>query len=196
MRLLPRSLFGRTVLILLGGLVGAQIISAAISLSERDQALFQYSDQQWAQRDAEAVQLLDSVAPAERKRIAAILTTPRLFVTLTPQAAEQGNPDQQAGDFQQMLQSVLGAGRELRVVEVERTEASGASAIHSVTEVRLLDGSWVNFDHPRPWHVTDRPWQLLTGLAVLLVSVLVLSLLAVRLVTRPLTTLANAASEL
>ncbi|HEX5339914.1 MAG TPA: ATP-binding protein [Gammaproteobacteria bacterium] len=196
MRLLPRSLFGRTVLILLGGLVGAQIISAAISLSERDQTLFQYSDQQWAQRDAEAVQLLDSVAPAERKRIVTILTTPRLFVTLTQQPAEQGNPDQQAGDFQQMLRNVLGPGREIRVLEVERTEASGASAIHSVTEVRLLDGSWVNFDHPRPWHVSDRPWHLLTGLAVLLISILVLSLLAVRLVTRPLTTLANAASEL
>ncbi|MGH8371533.1 MAG: ATP-binding protein, partial [Gammaproteobacteria bacterium] len=196
MRLLPRSLFGRTVLILLGGLIGAQIISAVISLSERDQALFHYSDQQWAQRDAEAVQLLDSVAPAERQRIAAILTTPRLFVTLTPQPAEQGNPDQQAGQFQQMLQSVLGPERQVRVVVVERTEASGASAVHSVTEIQLKDGSWANFDHPRPWHVTDRPWRLLAGLGVLLFSVIALSLLAVRLVTRPLTTLANAASEL
>jgi signal transduction histidine kinase len=68
--------------------------------------------------------------------------------------------------------------------------------VHSVTEVQLRDGSWVNFDHPRPWHASDRPWRLLAGLAVLLVSVIVLSLLAVRLVTRPLTTLANAAGEL
>lgn len=196
MRLLPRSLFGRTVLILLGGLVGAQIISVAISLSERDQALFQYSDQQWAQRDAEAVQLLDSVSPAERERIAAILTTPRLFVTLTPQPAAQGNPDQQAADFQRMLQGVLGAGRAVRVVVVERTEPSGLSGVHSITEIRLADGSWVNFDHPRPWHVSDRPWRLLAGLAVLLLSVTALSLLAVRLVTRPLTMLANAAGEL
>jgi signal transduction histidine kinase len=196
MRWLPRSLFGRMVLILLGGLVGAQIISAVISLSERDQALFHFNDQQWAQRDAEAVELLDSVSPAERQRIATILTTPRLFVTVTPQPAEQGSPDQEAIDFQQMLQGVLGQGREVRVVVVNRTEASGVHAVHSVTEIRLKDGSWVNFDHPRPWHVTDRPWRLLSGLAVLLLSVIALSLLAVRLVTRPLTTLANAAGEL
>lgn len=196
MRLLPRSLFGRMVLILLGGLVGAQLISAAISLSERDQALFHYSDQQWAQRDAEAVQLLDSVPPEERKRIAAILTTPRLFVTLTPEPTEQGNPDQQAAEFQQMLQGVLGAGRTVRVVVVDRTEASGLHAVHSVTEIQLKDGSWVNFDHPRPWHVSDRPWRLLAGLTVLMMSVIALSLFAVRLVTRPLTTLANAAGEL
>jgi signal transduction histidine kinase len=196
MRLLPRSLFGRTVLILLGGLVGAQLISAAISLSERDQALFHYSDQQWAQRDAEAVKLMDSVTPAERQRIASILTSPRLFVTLTPQPATQGSPDQQAADFRQMLQGVLGSGHAVRAVVVERTESSGLRGVHSVTEVQLRDGSWVNFDHPRPWHASDRPWRLLAGLAVLLVSVIVLSLLAVRLVTRPLTTLANAAGEL
>ena len=40
MRLWPRSLFGRLVLVLLSGLIVAQLISAAISLSERDQALF------------------------------------------------------------------------------------------------------------------------------------------------------------
>jgi signal transduction histidine kinase len=84
----------------------------------------------------------------------------------------------------------------VKVVVVERAEASGASAVHSITEVRLKDGSWVNFDHPRPWHASDRPWRLLAGLGVLLVSVIVLSLLAVRLTTRPLTTLANAAGEL
>lgn len=196
MRLWPRSLFGRTVLILLGGLIGAQIISAAISLSERDRTLFHYSDQQWAQRDAEAVQLLDSVSPAERKRIASILTTPRLFVTLTPHPAEQGSPDRAAAEFQQMLRAILGTDRPVRVVVIARTEPSGVQGVHSVTEIQLTDGSWVNFDHPRPWHVSDRPWRMLAGLAVLLISITLLSLLAVRLVTRPLTTLANAAGEL
>lgn len=196
MQILPRSLFGRLVLILLSGLIGAQLISVAISLSERDQALFRYSDQQWAQRDAEAVQLLDSVTPAERKRIAAILTTPRLFVSLSPQPLAQGNPDRAAAEFQNMLHDVLGPERDVQVVVEDRTEFSGAHAIHSITEIQLKDGSWVNFDHPRPWHATDRPWRLLAGLAVLLLSVIVLSLLAVRIATRPLTTLANAAGQL
>ena len=38
MHLWPRSLFGRLTLVLFGGLIVAQLISAAISLSERDQA--------------------------------------------------------------------------------------------------------------------------------------------------------------
>ena len=41
MRLLPRSLFGRLVLVLLAGLVLAQLLSAAISISERDQTAIQ-----------------------------------------------------------------------------------------------------------------------------------------------------------
>ena len=210
MQLLPRSLFGRLVLVLLAGLILAQLLSAAISLSERDQALFSFSDQQWALRDAAAVMLMDSVSPPERRRIASILTTPRLFVSVSAQPPMTGESDTQAAEFQRMLQSLLGPERQVRVVVVRRTpaEVAAAEAVapgsgpadvpreHSVTEAQLKDGSWVSFDHPRPWHVSDRPWRLLLGLMVLLVSVILLSLLAVRWLTRPLTTLANAAGEL
>jgi len=65
-----------------------------------------------------------------------------------------------------------------------------------VTQVRLTDGSWVNFDHPRPWSITDRPYRLLLSLAVLLCSVLLVSFLVVRRLTRPLSVLARAADEL
>jgi signal transduction histidine kinase len=65
-----------------------------------------------------------------------------------------------------------------------------------VTQVQLTDGSWVNFDHPRPWNVTDEPYRLLLSFAVLLCSVLLLSFLAVRRLTRPLSVLAQAADEL
>ena len=210
MRLLPRSLFGRLVLVLLGGLIVAQLLSTAISLSERDQTLFSYSDQQWAQRDAAAVALLDSVSPPEQQRIASILTTPRLFVSVSAQPPVPGVADEEAADFQAMLQNLLGPERQVRVVVTQLTPAQVAAAQsvtpgsgpvdvphqHSVTEVQLKDGQWVSFDHPRPWHVSDRPWRLLLGLAILLVSVILLSLLAVRWLTRPLTTLAIAAGEL
>jgi signal transduction histidine kinase len=210
MRLLPQSLFGRLVLVLLAGLILAQLLSTAISLSERDQALFSYSDQQWAQRDAAAVALMDSVNPEEQQRIASILTTPRLFVSVSARPPAGGDADEQAADFQGMLQKLLGPDRQVRVVVVQLTPAQVAAAQsvkpgngpvdvprqHSITEVRLKDGQWMSFDHPRPWHVSDRPWRLLLSLAILLVSVILLSLLAVRWVTRPLSTLATAAGEL
>ncbi|HVC28224.1 MAG TPA: ATP-binding protein [Gammaproteobacteria bacterium] len=210
MRLIPQSLFGRLVLVLLGGLIVAQLLSTAISLSERDQTLFSYSDEQWAQRDAAAVALMDSLSRAEQQRIASILTTPRLFVSVSAQPPVSGEADEQAADFQAMLQKLLGPERQVRVVIVKLTPAQVAAAQsvtpgsgpvdvprqHSVTEVQLEDGQWMSFDHPRPWHVSDRPWRLLLSLAILLISVILLSLIAVRWITRPLTTLATAADEL
>jgi len=66
-----------------------------------------------------------------------------------------------------------------------------------VAEVQLKDGNWVGFEHV---HLAQEkiatPWQLLISLAVLLITVLSLSLLAVRWLTRPLAILADAAEHL
>jgi signal transduction histidine kinase len=208
-RLWPRSLFGRLTLVLLLGLIVAQAISAAISLSERDDALFRFSDAQWALRVAQAVRLMDSLDAHERQRIAGIITTPRLLVSLSAQPPVSGKSDPQSDDFQAALKDVLGSERQVRVVVAELTPAQSMAGVpadvkvtrierseHVVTEVQLKDGSWVNFDHPRPWSVVDSPMRLMLSLAVLLLSVLLLSFLAVRWVTRPLSTLARAAEEL
>ena len=69
MRLLPRSLFGRLMLVLSAGLILAQLLSAAINLVERDSLLVRASGMQPAQRIADIVTLLDSMTPAERARI-------------------------------------------------------------------------------------------------------------------------------
>ena len=59
MRLLPRSLFGRLVLILLGGLIFAQLATAYINLTERDQLLYRVGGMRLAQRIADIARLLD-----------------------------------------------------------------------------------------------------------------------------------------
>lgn len=63
-------------------------------------------------------------------------------------------------------------------------------------QVQLSDGQWINFHRPMPEEVFEWPKRLLGYLLLLLVSVVTLSLLAVRLVTRPLNTLAQAATDL
>ena len=209
MRLWPRSLYGRLALVLLTGLIVAEFISAAISLAERDQVLFRFSDAQWAQRVAQAVRLMDSLDAGERQRIAGIITTPRLLVSLSKAPSVNGRSDPVSLDYQAALKEALGKERQLRVVLAERTPAESVAGVpapvdasgikrseHVITEVQLKDGSWVNFDHPRPWALTDSPLRLVLSLGVLLVSVLLLSFLAVRWVTRPLSTLAHAAEEL
>ena len=209
MRLWPRSLFGRLALVLLSGLIVAQFVSAAVSLADRDRVLFRFSDVQWAQRVAQAVRLMDSLDAGERQRIASIITTPRLLVSLSAQPPVSGHSDPQSADYEAALKETLGGGRQVRVVVAERTPAESMAGVpaavhapdirrseHVITEVQLADGSWVNFDHPRPWALTDSPLRLMLSLGVLLVSVLLLSFLAVRWVTRPLSTLARAADEL
>ena len=63
--LLPRSIFGRLVMVLLGGLVVAQLAAAYINLAERDRLLYRAGGMQLAQRIADIAHLLDSVAPQE-----------------------------------------------------------------------------------------------------------------------------------
>jgi signal transduction histidine kinase len=82
MRLLPRSLFGRLVLVLVLGLGLAQIVSLAIHLAERGELLQQAGGRQSAQRIADAVRLLDAADAAGRRRIANVLNAPPLRVSL------------------------------------------------------------------------------------------------------------------
>ncbi|MEK7835102.1 MAG: two-component sensor histidine kinase, partial [Pseudomonadota bacterium] len=69
MRLLPRSLFARMVLILLGGLMAAQLLSFAIHWQERGEFIMRAMGTRSAQRIADIVTLLDSIAPTDRARI-------------------------------------------------------------------------------------------------------------------------------
>ncbi len=65
-----------------------------------------------------------------------------------------------------------------------------------VTQVRLLDGTWVTFDIVVPQESADLPGRMLATLLVSLAVIVVLSLVAVRWVVRPLRLLATAADEL
>jgi len=82
MRLLPQSLFGRLVLVLLSGLVLAQLTTGYINLTERNQLLYQAGGVRLAERIADIGKLLDSLPLAERRRVAAVFNTPPLTVSL------------------------------------------------------------------------------------------------------------------
>ena len=202
----PGSLFGRLVLVLVIGLIVAQIAATFLSLQERDQALVTFSDQQFVQRDADAVRLMESLPAADRTQVARILTDPRLTVTLVPQADDpQGAlpPDTAAASFQTKLRQQLPGhtvhGYMLRV-PVPRGERSTPFDVgyrtRSVTLVQLDDGGWVRIDYLRPLRLAGWPYPLLVDIAVLLIAVILLSLIAVRWVTRPLSALSRAANEL
>jgi signal transduction histidine kinase len=69
-------------------------------------------------------------------------------------------------------------------------------AISFLAQVRLTDGSWVEFHNHLPKEVFTWPKHLIPSLAILFMLVIFLAFLAVRLVTRPLSELSNTAQAL
>jgi len=126
MRFLPQSLFSRLVLVLLTGLVIAQLLSLAVHLHERGELLSQASGMQAAQRIADIVKLLEPLSPAERVRIVQVLSAPPLTISLDQGALAQqaGGPDTgaRAALFGAMLRRFLGDGWPV-VVTVAEAEA-------------------------------------------------------------------------
>lgn len=226
MRLAPRSLFSRLVLVLLVVLVTAQLVSFAIHMHDRSEALSQASGMQSAQRVAEMVKLLDSLGQAERRRIVPVLSSPALAVTLDngAVAAREEEPSARSALFAAMLRRFLGDDRPVAVSLTDAAPpaptpgrgfkgqgrgmhggwAPPMAAAHYfsqpglsfLAQVPLRDGTLATFDSRLPAQTANWPYRLLLSLGVLLVAVIAVSLLAVRWVTRPLKTLADTAEEL
>jgi len=222
-RWLPKSLTGRLVLVLLGGLLLAQLLGAAILLRDRATALYQASGLAAAQRIAGIVRVFDTLTPQQRRLMLPAVSTADLRVTLGESpAAESANDDgTHVAPLRAILRRALGDARALKVAVL----APGADAADAApmgmadsgpmmsmhmrfmgpmslpgmafqVQVQLQDGSWITLTQRLPEETFAWPVKLLLTLAVLLVSVIALSLLAVRWLTRPLGVLAAAADEL
>lgn len=222
LKLAPRSLFSRLVLVQLSVLVVALLVSFAIHMHERGEALAQASGMQTAQRIADIVKLLESLAPAERRRIVQVFSAAPLTISLDQRPLDAQALDPQGGPrsalFGLMLRRFLGDARPVAVAVRETVEAGkgppgpmahrsqmgpGAAmhlgsqpGVSFVAQVRLNDGALVTFDSRQPVQTAGWPYRLLLSLAVLLAGVIAVSLVAVRWATRPLNALADAADEL
>ena len=227
MRLLPRGLFGRLVLILLCGLILAQLVSAYLNVAERDQLLYRAGGMQLAQRIADISKLLDSVAPAERRRIVAVFNAPPLAISLdrSPMAQNRAAPDAdlRLSMFSTVLGYALGEGMRVNMIKLESAPESlvlrgpmagpgmpmmrhampgsgmamvPPESLFFVVQVALRDGAWVTFDSYLSPESAAMPVRFALTLLILLGTVIVLSLVAVRWVTGPLSTLATAAEQL
>ncbi|MDP2762553.1 MAG: ATP-binding protein [Sideroxyarcus sp.] len=215
MRFLPQSLFSRMVLILLGGLILVQSISVIFHLRERDRLLFRSNSMESAQRIADTIRLLNSLAPADRHKFVATLNSPTLRISLgmSPSNALHHNPDSanQAASFNMLLRDLLGEAPSIVATvskmgwptrQNEDNASSLAMNIYPQQKTvftvwaRLQDGTTVSVDALPSGGAFPTPPRLLFNLLILFAAVIFLSLLAVRLATRPLNTLANAAEKL
>jgi signal transduction histidine kinase len=130
MRLAPRSLFGRLVAVMLAGFVVAQLVSFYINASERDQILYRSGGMHVAQRIADLAALLDSMAPAERRKVAAVFDGPPLRIDLDrPRLGADASA--QAGDFRLTMFATMlryGLGEDMPVAIERAPSAPGAAS--------------------------------------------------------------------
>lgn len=156
LRWLPQSLFGRLLLFLTGGLVIAQLLSAAILLQDRDQALYHAIGGNIAERIAAIVELLDTTAEAgERQRLVTALNLPptRISLNLPWENTSASDERYQTTLFRALMKRQLGPDRPFRVeINDELPPPPGRH--------RRLDES----DHPSPprrdWADQPPRWRM------------------------------------
>lgn len=185
-RLLPGSLFGRIVLILLTGLIVAQVGSALISASESRRLLERSDEREWSERLAGAVRLIDALPAEARLKTRGALTTRRLALEIgaVPAAPTgEGAPEARA-----QLSRLLG-----EAFEVSAWHLPGRDVVRYM--VRLQDGQWLLLDH-RTKTEQSLPEQLFWRLLILLGMAIFLTLLATRAVLKPLRRFTTAAERL
>jgi signal transduction histidine kinase len=220
MRLVPASLFGRTLLVLAAGLLIAQMATLVLNLFDRGGSVYRLAAFQIGARIAQTARILNSLPAAQRATVAQQIDGRHLRVVLSekrvPVATGFAEHDPYEQAFRESLQGQLGAPWPLSVEitpapRSRRTRAEGASAsaferwlarrfyfllpgtFSLVAQVGLEDGSVAVFYAVVPQEPLSRFETLVPRVLLLLAVCFALAAYLVRMTTRPLARLARAA---
>lgn len=222
-RFVPRSLFGRTLLVLALGLLLAQIASQALNLVDRGGAVYRLAAFQVAARIAQAARILNRLPSQDRAVVVEEINGSHLTVALSrdPVAVRPGYEelDRYEKAFAEALRQRLPATSHVSVeitaeprsrrVPGEGAQASGfemwlarnfyfllPGTFSLVAQVGLEDGSTAVFYARIPQEPLSRLDSLLPRLLLALATVFLLGALVVRMMTRSLDRLSRAAEAL
>ncbi|HEX4986235.1 MAG TPA: ATP-binding protein [Burkholderiales bacterium] len=209
MKWLPRSLFGRVVLILAGGFLAIQLLTTAIAVFDRSALVLRLGASQAAMRIGDTVRALEAASPADRTRIMHALSGDTLKVTYGRPAGAQPAPVEDSeltSAAREAVALALEPGTGFRIVDAQPVyidpgswyarEVGERPGVRVLATVLLDDGVWITVQSIEPARVTQWINRLLRNLAIIDGVMVVLCFFAVRLVTRPLTVLATAAEDL
>lgn len=188
---LPRTLFGRLVLLMAAGLLLAQLLGAVLHLSELRRTVGRTVSQELAQRITAVYHAIDNQTGAERERLARLLSTPRQQLTLETLAPRASAEAPMFPEILDGIAALLGPGVEVRAVRMPRI---GDFVFDFY--IRLAAGDWLRIQGNAPTEIFAWPWHLLVNLGVMLAAVILLVWFAARSAVRPLTDLARAARDL
>ena len=215
-RLVPRSLFGQTLLILLAGLVVSHLVGAWIYAGDRRQAVEAVAGLALAPRVANSARLIAETPPAARARIVEGLNDPSFRVELTQAAPSFAAAESNAADaIADFLLHELPPGS----VKQVRSTVEGNFAPpfppmmrghfmpfnpmfragywrYLQVAVELPDGQWLAFTSLLPGTGRSVSWQFTVAMAIMTIVILFASGWAVRRLSAPLRVLAGAAERL
>lgn len=218
MKLWPRSLFGRLVLILVTGMLAAQILTSSIWYDVRHSQVLEIPTRLIATRLANIVRLAH-IDPQRADSLIALIDSPNFHLTLSDQASMLPSrlKEEDLGTerlLNQVLSEKVGYAQSLRLLQLSLVDQQGKVAGlptlfgtspavgHFLIDLRLPDGRWmlVEASEEQGWTSTS-PLDLLFDyvMRIYLLRILVvviIALLAVRLAIRPLNALAHAAEAL
>ncbi len=195
MTLWPRSIAGRTFLVLLLGLFAVQVVALTIHAFDRVELQRAAQAREAVGRTAALWRTVNMTPPERRDAVARSYELPEgvaASVDDRPHAPEHGLITDPGIDRLASGLSRLGPPH-MRPREV----LIGGEPRRAVTaSLRLPDGTWLNVSNrpgrPRPWSSPG----FLAALALMTAAVAALSFWAVRRTTRPITDLAEAAERL
>lgn len=225
MRLVPPSLFGRTLLVLAAGLLVAQAASLVLNLFDRGSSVYRMAAVQIAARIAQNARILSRLPPAERPKVVETIDGRHLRVSLSehPVPITKGfvEHDRYERDFRDLLRRQLDAPWPVNVEITPQLQprARGApggdaeatpfetwlsrnfyyllpNAFSLVAQIGLEDGTVAVFYAFVPQEPLSRLESLVPQLLMLVAVCFVVAALLVYLITRSLDRLAHAADTI
>ncbi|HRP64847.1 MAG TPA: ATP-binding protein [Thauera sp.] len=192
----PRSLFARLMLIWLFGIALVLAVSLALFVGERERIGRNVLFEGVAQEIAAAVDLLDRMSPPERERWIDEFGRRRLRLSLRPVAQDRLRPLADDHPLHTALRTAM-PGRRFGIFIHPRDDRPHPILL---VALQLKDGTALNIRLPgiapaSPLRAPP-PERLFAALAALVLGVGLLTWIAVRLATRPLSRMAAAARAL
>lgn len=224
-RLVPHSMLAWFALVLAAGIALSLITVSAFHAFNRDEAVAALEDLRAAERIAAAARFLDHSAPPLRAMIAEAISGSSLFIAATRSSMvdDASPPDNRTAHLRDVIAARLidMRWRDLRVdygigpgdgsdhlwswvPSLWSDERKKSDQILSLQDqgqtftvsLQLLDGTWLNFSFASVESLPFSSWSHLLALAAGIIAVMALGIAAMRLITRPIESLANAAEEL
>ncbi|MBI4966496.1 MAG: HAMP domain-containing protein [Rhodospirillales bacterium] len=219
--MLPDSIAGRSLLVLLIGLTISHLLSTAVYSTDRQTAVLEANERQFADRVASVARLLEQADPPRRQDLVEVLNSPILTISWTPNPTfpQDHVESHELDSVRRALANHFGPLDKDRIHVIDR----GAGELFSVqgpqrsfldwvglgrfvpeiqdnqiiqVSLQLGDGSWANFGLTLIRSTSFWSPRAILSTLIMILGIALFSALATRWVGRPLATFAAAADRL